>query len=494
MSLERLSATELGALVNSKQISAQESIDYFLKRVSKYNNKLTAFVYLEPEDAMAEAIKLDRRIAKGEYVGPFAGVPVGLKDFLPSKKGWSNTHGGVHHLRAIDDGDSTFYSAARKLGAIAIGKTNAPPFGFKGTCDNKLYGPTKNPFNYKYNSGGSSGGTASAVGAGLIPIGEGGDAGGSIRIPSSWCNCFGFKASKGTIPLYCRPDGFAATHPFCVNGAITRTVLDSATILNELAVYDPRDPNSLPINSNKNFVDLMNKPVKGMKVGFTYDFDLFPVDSEVKRVIEKAVNALTLAGIEVEPVRFHWKHSLEDIASCWSWSISVDTAIDLNMWKYDGLDLVKDHRDELTEEFIYWNEIAYNAGVSDFREFNEIRTDILDNFEDVFDEYDAILSPATCCPPITNDSDGYVEEIGGIKLNEKTNTISFCQTFLVNFIGYPSASVPAGLTGEGLPIGLQITGKQYRDEDVLAISRAYEEVNPWDSLYNISYGLLKMNR
>ena len=113
-----------------------------------------------------------------------------------------------------------FYAAARSLGAIAIGKTNAPAFGFSGACQNKMYGPTNNPFDLQRTSGGSSGGSAAAVAAGLVLLAEGGDAGGSIRIPSSWCNLFGFKPSIGTVPSYCRPDGWSATHPYCFNGSL----------------------------------------------------------------------------------------------------------------------------------------------------------------------------------------------------------------------------------------------------------------------------------
>ena len=165
MELHELTGVQIGKLVNSRKVSPTEVINYFVNRIEAHNDDINAYVYLEVEDALNEAKELESRLAKGEYCGPFAGVPVGLKDFLPSKKGWKNSHGGVASLIRTDDADSMFYSAARELGAIAIGKTNAPPFGFKGTCDNKLYGPTHNPFNLKYNSGGSSGGSAAAVAA-----------------------------------------------------------------------------------------------------------------------------------------------------------------------------------------------------------------------------------------------------------------------------------------------------------------------------------------
>lgn len=483
MDLEKLDGLALGELVNSGELSPVESINYFVDRIEKLNPSINAFTYTKIDEAVKVAETQEKKILNNEYVGPFAGVPVALKDFLPSKKGWTNSHGGVKHLLATDDYDSEFCKAAESLGAIPIGKTNAPAFGFSGACQNALYGQTKNPFDINYTSGGSSGGTAAAIAGGLIAFGEGGDAGGSIRIPAGWCNLFGFKPSLGTVPSYCRPDGWAATHPYCFNGCLTKTVADSATMLNSMAQYNPRDPISLPINANKDFVDLMNKPIKGMKIALTDDFDLYPVDSEVKQIVRTAARRLIDETISVNFVKFNWKHSLDEIFFCWSWAISVDTALDLAYWKDSGLDLVKDHRDELPEDFIHFNEIASEATIFDMREFNEIRTDILDNFEDVFEKYDLIISPTAACPPMRVSNEGRCFEISGVELNPELNFLQFAETALVNFIGYPAASVPAGFTSEGLPIGMQIIGRQYHDEDVLAISRAFEEIQPWRSFY-----------
>ena len=156
MELERLSGVQLGALVNKGEIKPTEVIEYFQHRIEARNPGLNAFVYTKFDDAYEEAKKLEVRLANKEDVGPLAGVPVGLKDFLPSKKGWTNSHGGVKSLIREDSEDSEFYKAARNAGCIAVGKTNSPAFAFRGTCDNKLYGPTRNPFNTEYNSGGSS--------------------------------------------------------------------------------------------------------------------------------------------------------------------------------------------------------------------------------------------------------------------------------------------------------------------------------------------------
>ena len=486
MELEKLDGIALGKLVNAKQISPVEVIEYFAERIDSFNSKVNAFTYTKIDEALEEAATLENRIMQGEDVGPFAGVPVALKDFLPSKKGWTNSHGGVKHLICEDIADSEFYKAARKLGVIAIGKTNAPAFGFSGACQNALYGATRNPFDLTKTSGGSSGGTAAAVASGFITFGEGGDAGGSIRVPSSWCNLFGYKPSLGTVPSYCRPDGWSATHPYCFNGGLTKSVRDSATLLTEMAQYNPRDPISLPINSNKNFTELLDcVDIKNVKIAFTYDFDLYEyIDPQVKGMIYTTVSNLERAGASIDYVYFDFKHTIEEILTCWSWSISVDTAIDLDIWKYNGLDLVKDYREELPEDFIHFNEVAAEASIFDMRHFNEIRTDILDNFEDVFEKYDFILSPITTCMPFPISWDGKCKEINGHVLDDKLNFISFAETPLANFVGYPAVSVPTGLSGYNLPSGLQIIGKQYRDETVLSLAHIIEEINPWAQYYD----------
>lgn len=470
--LSYLSAIEIGKKVNAKEISPTTVINFFLKRIEERNPSINAFVYTKAEEALQEAKQLEYRLVKGEKLGPFAGVPVGLKDFLPSKKGWTNTHGGVKALTRVDDFDSEFYAAAKRLGAIAIGKTNAPAFAFRGTTDNKLYGPTSTPFNVKYNSGGSSGGTAAAVADGLITLGEGSDGGGSIRIPSSWCGCFGFKPSVGLVPSVCRPDGWTATHPYCFNGAITRSVGDAIVIYNEMIHYSPADPISLPFADQ---LDLQFMPSISKSIAVTYDFDLFDTHPEIVEKVEEAVHVFEKLGYKVDLVHFNWKTPLKEMAEMWCRSISIDTSIDLELWKREGLDLIKDHRDELNEEFIRWQEIAFNSKVMDFRRFNEIRTEMLDAQEEVFKNYTAILAPVTSCLPVLNSND---RDTMGPKDVEPL--IGFCETFFENFTGNPACSIPAGLSKGGLPIGLQIIGKKWRDQDVIALARIFEAEHPWN--------------
>ena len=482
--LETLSAAELGRAVKAGRVSPTETVDYFARRIRERNPGINAFVYTKFQEARDAAKALEERLARGEDPGPFTGVPFALKDFLPSKKGWTNSHGGVRSLIREDPFDSEFTRAMEAAGGIAIGKTNAPAFAFRGTCDNKLYGPTSTPFAPGYNSGGSSGGSAAAVADGLVPIAEGSDGGGSIRIPAAWCGLFGFKASVGTIPSVCRPDAWAATHPYCFNGGLTRTVEDSAILLNYMARHDPRDPLSLP-RTEPDYTRHLGRSLEGWRIGFTPDFGVFPTDPEVAQAVEQAALAFARAGATVEPVSFSLRRSAFELAECWCRAICVDTAIDLSLWREEGLDLVRDHREELPEEFIYWNERAAEGGILDYYAFNRVRTELFDALQTALTDFDLIVSPTTACLPVKNRTDGNTTGPRSISGVETEPLIGFCETFFANFTGHPAASVPAGLSKDGLPIGMQLIARRFRDGDVLAAAAAFERIQPWQALYEI---------
>lgn len=472
--LKDMSAIEIGKAVNNKQISPTEVLQYFEKRIEEENPKLNAIVYTKFDEAYERAKELEKELEKGEHKHlPLAGVPFALKDFLPSKKGWTNTHGGVKSLQAVDSESSEFCKAMESLGGIAIGKTNAPSFGFSGLTDNKMYGATRNPFNTKYNSGGSSGGSASAVGGKLLPVAEGGDGGGSIRVPSAWCNCVGYKPSVGRVPSVCRPDAWTATHPYCFNGCITRSVKDSALIFDKMFRYNPRDPLSVPITGRSlNYVvgypiDDTNN-LKGIVIGYTYDWNCFKeVDSEIVNAIENAIKKFESLGVKVIPVSPKIKTPLKELSELWCRSISIDTAYDLEEWKKQGLNLYE-KEDELPEGFLDWQKIAINSTVSDYKRFNEIRTELLDMHEDLFEKVDFIVSPVTVINPVENG-----KEKGTTRINS-TSQLEFAETFFQNFTGHPACSLPCGFTKEGLPIGIQVVGKKFRDSDMFYLmSRFY---------------------
>lgn len=485
MKLEELSAFEIGSLVNERKISPVEVVEYFLDRIEKGNKSVNAFVYVKADYALEKAREIEARLEKGENCGPFAGVPFALKDFLPNKKGWQSSHGGVECLVATDETDSVFCTAMEKAGGIAIGKTNAPAYGFRGTTDNLMYGPTSTPFNTKYNSGGSSGGSAAAVAAGLVPIAEGGDAGGSIRIPACFCNLYGFKAGVGTVPSVCRPDAWSATHPLCFNGGLTKTVTDSAILMDYMNYEDKRDPYSLPKICDF-YKELENLP-KNLKIAFTGDFGIFEVEDEVRARVGEGAKKFQKLGFTLDEYKFNFKHDAETLSDLWCKGITIDCALELNHLKAQGIDLLKDHEKDFPQEFIYWKKIVDGLGIEDLYEFNLARTDVLDQFEDAFSKYDLIISPVSCVSSILNAADRNTKGPDFVNGKKVESLIGWTQTFLANFTGNPAASIPAAISDDGVPIGMQIIAPRHKDLLLFQASRAYEKKFPWQGWYKKAF-------
>lgn len=448
--LEYLSAAEIGQLVNNRKITPIEVLDYFKDRIEKINPLINAFTYLKWDEAYKRAEELESKLAKGKYCGDFAGVPFALKDFLDSKQGWTHSFGGVKCLEhTLDITDSEFCKAMEKLGGIAIGKTNAPSFGFSGLCSNKLYGATKNPNNTNYSSGGSSGGSAAAVAAGLVPIAEGGDAGGSIRIPASWCGIIGFKASEGMIPNVCRPDAWAATHPYCINGGLTKTVEDARILFVNMRRFEPRDPLSREYNGHCY--------KKKTRIAYTFDFGKFNVSEDVKNAIKSFIEKYLP---QAEYTNIQLTRSVEELSKIWCRAISVDTAIEIEEWKKDGLNLYE-YADELPAAFLEWNKKVHDSSIMDYYDFHKARTELYDMQQDIFDNYDFLVCP--------------VAARGAYKLNEDTqdpmDLIGFSETFLFNMTGNPAISIPCGTDKNGLPVGIQIVGKIHSDFELLNFAK-----------------------
>ena len=464
--LKDLSAVEIGTMVRMGEVSPTEVLDYFFERIKDYK-ALNAFTYIKKEEAYERAEELEKILSTTGEVGPFAGVPFALKDFLPSKTGWTNTHGGVECLTARDAYDSEFCKAMESLGGIAIGKTNAPAFGFRGTTDNALYGPTHNPYNHFRNAGGSSGGSAAAVAAGLVPIAEGGDAGGSIRIPAAWCGCYGFKASWGQIPTVCRPDAWAASHPCCTPGGLTKTVKDARILYTAMNRFDLRDPNNCSFR--KRLTDY--RALSSLKIAVTPDFGIFDsVDPELAEAVEQTAKVLEKAGAKIVRLDKVVPYDLKYLADLWCRHISVDSMLEFEeAKKLYGFDLLFEAGDQLPKEFKYWYEEAKKLTVFDFYEFNKVRTKLYDYFLDIFEDYDIVLSPVTTCLPVENSA------VKGETKGPDGSLISFAETFLYNITGNPAASCPVGFSKDGLPLAVQVAGNRFDDMLVLKVSQFLEE-------------------
>ncbi|WP_409300076.1 amidase [Peribacillus sp. SCS-155] len=479
-----MSVADLKSNMSKKELSPVDVLEGVIARIEERNESLNAFVHLDFKGAREAARKAEQQLMSGEEVGIMHGIPTALKDLFDFKPGWPSTFGGI---RALRDYIAEFYCVyaerMEQTGAILVGKTNSPVMGFRGTCDNYLFGPSRNPFNLAKNTGGSSGGSAAAVADGLLPIAEGTDGGGSIRIPAAWCGLYGYKASFGRVPFVARPNAFGGINPFLFEGTLTRNVEDAAIGLSALAGYDSRDPFSL--DEKVNYMAALNKSVKGMKIAYSPDFDVFPVDKEVAAVVRKAVKVFEEAGAHVEEVKFGITRDQRELSDIWS-RLILPTNIDtLENFKAQGLDIMKDHRDDLPPQYIDWLEKGYKMTVLDMNRDQHMRTEIYDAIQNVLNKYDLIITPTLASMPVDNANDGNTlgpSQINGVEVDP---LIGWCLTYFTNFTGHPSASIPAGLSKDKLPVGMQIIGRRYAEVDVLAASAEFERLKPWKSIYDI---------
>lgn len=478
-----LSAAELALKVRRRDLSPVEIVDSIIGRIERRNPSLNAFVYIGFDDAKDAAKAAEEQLYSGDAIGPLHGVPIAIKDLFDFKPGWPATLGGIRALKDfITDFHCAFAARMESAGAIIIGKTNSPTMGLRGTCDNFLFGPSCNPFDVAKNTGGSSGGSAAAVADGLVPLAEGTDAGGSIRIPAAWCNVYGYKASFGRTPVFLRPNAFSAINPFVHEGPITRTVEDAALALSVLSGYDATDPFSIKVDN-----DLMastRRSIRGWKIAYSPDFDVFPVEDRVSSAVETAVRAFEEAGATVKQVKLGIERSQRELSDLWCRIITPLNVDALDGFKNAGLDLLKDHRDDFPPEYLKWVDAGPEMKMREMSRDQVIRTEIYDAVQGVFTDYDLLITPTLACMPVENADDGSTKGPSRINGEEVDPLIGWCLTYPINFTGHPAASIPAGLV-DGLPVGMQIIGRSHADGDVLAASAAFERLRPWQANYQI---------
>ncbi|WP_454630699.1 amidase [Bradyrhizobium cenepequi] len=484
--LAYVTAHELAARIRRRELSPVDVIDVFIRRIEARNPSLNALVYLDFDGARRKAKEAESALLAGEALGPLHGVPSALKDLFDFKPGWPASLGGIRALKHNVVNAYCAFCERMELrgGAVLLGKTNSPLMGFRGTCDNYLFGPTRNPFNLAKNTGGSSGGSAAAVADGLLPIAEGTDAGGSIRIPAAWCGVYGYKASFGRVPFLARPNAFGtADSPFLFEGPITRTVEDAAVALNVLAGYDSRDPFSLT-DPAVDYTEATRRSIRGLKIAYSPNLDVFPVDSKVAETVSRAVKAFEEAGAHVEQVNLGILRSQKELSDVWSRLYMLLNLQAIESMKRDGIDLFGRHREDFPPEYMDWVEKTKRMSGLDFFRDQAIRTEVFNAFQKVLDNFDLLVTPTVACPPVDNASDGNTRGPSAINGVEIDPLIGWCLTYFVNFTGHPAASIPAGLS-DGLPVGMQIIGRRNADCDVLAASAAFERLRPWQNHYQI---------
>jgi amidase/aspartyl-tRNA(Asn)/glutamyl-tRNA(Gln) amidotransferase subunit A len=472
--LER-SAIELRRMIDQRVISARELMAATLKRIEARNPILNAFIALRADEALAEASRADEAVAAGVAVGPLHGIPIALKGLGDHKAGLKE-HSGSRLLRDfVPTITRPHVARLERAGAIIVGTTNVPEFGHKGITDNLVSGPTSAPWHPGSNAGGSSGGSAAAVADFMVPLALGSDGGGSIRIPAAMCGVYGYKASFGRVPMLTRPDGFGNHAPFLHIGPITRSVADAELMLAVMAGGGARDPMSLP---PLDIAEVAPASLSGLRVAYTPDYGGFPVDAAVREVVDIAVARFERAGAIVEKVDVCLPAGHEELAELWKRLIGVQNASVAEAHCRTGGPDRFALRDELTPEYAELLDLGRRVSAVDERLDQITRTAVFDAFEDVMDHADVMVGPTLSVAEVANRADGLTVGPTVVDGRDVDPLIGWCPTFLQNFTGHPAASVPAGRTSTGAPVGLQIMGGRFRDDVVLGVSKAFEAIAP----------------
>jgi Asp-tRNA(Asn)/Glu-tRNA(Gln) amidotransferase A subunit family amidase len=474
-------ASHLAALISRRVVSPVEVVGAHIRRIEECEPQLNAFVTSRTEQAMEEAKKADGMMASGRPVGSLHGVPIVIKDEA-HLAGNPTTYGVGALRRFVRSETAPDVRRLKDAGAIILGKTNMPEFGHKAVTDNRLVGPTSSPFDLGTNAGGSSGGSAAAVGACFAALAQGGDGGGSIRIPAALSGVYGLKPSWGRVPTRNRPDAYAFALPMVSYGPITRTVEDAALMLQVIAGAHSSDPLSLP-DEAVDYVAAVDRDIRGRRAAYWPDFGGFPVSGPVARAVEAAVARLVDAGLHVDQINRDLGAPIADLQESWKRGASLNYAILIESLRPQGIDLLGEHRDEVSPSFTQYVERGARLTAVEHRTENALRSRVFDRLEEILERYDFILTPTLSVEAVENVGNGETVGPGTVDGVVIDSVIGWSLCFPVNFTGHPAASAPAGFTEDNHPVGLQIIGRRFRDDEVLALSGALERAAPWYSGY-----------
>jgi aspartyl-tRNA(Asn)/glutamyl-tRNA(Gln) amidotransferase subunit A len=454
---------ETAEAVRRGDLEAVEVLDECLAAIDKGNERLNAFVHLDREAARRAAVAVDDAVARGEDPGPFAGVPIGVKD-LEDCAGMPTSHGSVLFKgRAPASVDSVHLSRLRAAGAVPVGKTAAPEFGVTCFTSTKAWGTTRNPWDPTRTPGGSSGGSAAAVAAGLVPAATASDGGGSTRIPAAFSGLFGMKPSYGRIP-HERPSASMTS----VFGLLTTTVADAARHLDVVSGPSALDRASLPPAGVVYEDAIETLGVAGLRVAWTSDQGFAVCSEEVDGICRDAADALVGAA-ELTPVDVDVV--LPDPLKTWLSAGGLDLWMDIEsgMWPERADDFTGLVRSSLRN-----TEHTTPARIARWFQRRNALDEVCGR---LFESVDVLLCPTTAVPafaaegPLPFSFDGRDAPAGPTPY-----------TMLANLCWNPACSVPAGLSADGLPIGLQIIGRRHADDVVLRLARIFEQTRPWPRL------------
>lgn len=472
-SIARMTAVEIAAKVKSREVSAAEVAEAAIARMEAFEPHISAFSVPTPEVARAAAAAVDAKIAAGEDPGPLAGVPIGIKD-LVATAGIETAMGSNLYKGWVPDEDDIVVERLKAAGAVILGKTNVPEFGYSGVGHNPLGITTRNPWNLGLTPGGSSAGSGASVACGVSPFAIGSDGGGSVRIPSAHSGLYGIKASMGRVPLYpgCRDErfpGVSSWESLEHIGPMSRTVADSALMLSVIASGpDMRDRYSIPKPDFDWNEVARPRSLKGLRVAYSADWGYAAVDPEVRRVVGEAVKVFeTDLGCIVEEAHPGWEDP-----GAYFWTL-VAAESDLS----GMLKLIAGRESEVSPHLVALVQRDWTG--AELTDAKTVRKMVVNKMWKLMQRFDILLTPTLAVPPFPVHMQG-PEMIEG-RMGDAGRWLAF--TFPMNMTGQPAASIPAGFTHDGLPIGLQIIGRHLDDPTVLAASAAFEAARPWAGVW-----------
>ncbi|NUT09481.1 MAG: amidase [Nonomuraea sp.] len=442
--LHYLTATEMARLIRTGQLSAVELLQAHLDRIDQVNPEVNAIVTLVAERALEAARAADAT----EPEGPLHGVPVAHKDLVDTA-GIRTTYGSPLFAENVPAHDDLIVRRLRAAGAVTVGKTNTPEFGTGSHTVNEVFGATRNPYDLGRSAGGSSGGAAAALATGMVPLADGSDMGGSLRNPASFCNVVGLRPTPGRVP---DPTDVAAWYTLAVPGPMARTVEDLTLMLGAVAGFDARSPYAI----KEVFAPEPEQGVRGLRVAWSPDLGGLPVDPRTAAVTASAPAVFEELGAHVEEVALDLSDA-EDafrIYRAWDYALS-----------FGGLTGLGPNTS--------WNvERGRQVTGADLARAERLRSGLYQRMAGFFDTYDVLIAPVSQVPPFPVEQP-HVSEINGERLPDYLAWMR--SAYWISVLHAPAASVPAGFTPEGLPVGVQIVGRPFADARVLRVARAFEQ-------------------
>ncbi len=454
--MEHATAVSLLERFAAGTLSPVEAVGQALDRIERHNDTVNAYCLLDAEGALAAARESEARWMKGEPLGQLDGVPVSIKDLIPVE-GWPTGMGSRTTSRETPaDFDAPCVARLREHGAVLLGKTATPEFGWKGVTDSPLTGITRNPWNPELTPGGSSGGAAAACALGMGALHVGTDGGGSVRIPAGFSGVFGLKPSFGRIPVFPASRFGTLSHV----GPLTRCVADAALMLNVMAGPDPRDWYALP-EDNRDYRQGLEDGIRGLRVAYSPDLGLATVDAEVAASVAGAVEVLGRLGAAVETVELDFAEAPETFRVHWY----AGAALALAPLSAEQRAMVDPGLREVAAQ-------GEAIGLKSYLEAVDARGALGRAMKAFHRDYDLLVTPTLPIPAFAAGVEVADPETQG----RWWDWTPFSYPF--NLTQQPAATIPCGFTGAGLPVGLQVVGPMHADALVLRACRAYETANP----------------